>query len=146
MNSNRNDGHSCVCTDDPSGDKNVLITRCANGGTQAGVQVNAVIHMHFDCIRQTSSQTRQAGFDVTDHPVPPFPSYIPPVLPRSLVYRAFPAELKYSIPPVARLQARLRRKNALRSACAFSEGEIPMESLDAPRVSTIKNIKRVKEN
>jgi len=41
--------------------------------------------MHFDCIRQTSSQTRQAGFDVTDHP------FVPPILPvRWLVYRAFP--------------------------------------------------------
>jgi hypothetical protein len=61
-----------VCADDPSGDKNVLITRAVPRWHTSRVQVNAVIHMHFDCIRQTSGQTRQAGFDVTDHPPPPF--------------------------------------------------------------------------
>lgn len=42
-----------VCNDVSLGDKNVLITWHADSA-EVETQVNAVIHMHFDCIRQTS--------------------------------------------------------------------------------------------
>lgn len=124
MNSNRNDGHSCLRW------RSVRWQECFNYATRVAltngsahshththtyrdphtyrVQVNAVIHMHFDCIRQTSCQTRQAGFDVTDRPS----VYTAPVSFHEGLYIARFPELKYSILGSARLQAQFWRKNA----------------------------------
>lgn len=125
-----------VCADDPSGDKNVLITRAAPRWHTSRVQVNAVIHMHFDCIRQTSGQTRQAGFDVTDHPLPslPFVSLRPSVA-RSRLYIAHFAKLIYSILDCAFTSSISTEK----CFAPFSESEILIPTLhfdcaiDAPR-------------
>lgn len=81
--------------------------------------------MHFDCIRQTSGQTRQAGFDVTDHPFVRHPSRVVPR--RACVYRRARSPPSWNIRySTARLQARFSRKNALSASRAFSESEILM--------------------
>lgn len=83
-----------VCNDVSLGDKNVLITWHADSA-EVETQVNAVIHMHFDCIRQTSG-TNSTSWLRCHKP----PYLLPLSLPLSFSFAcvSFYRGVNYSIP------------------------------------------------